>query len=46
MTAGYVYAIDGGDTELLAAAEYSAIQIPDDMSFEDAAATPRAGPPR
>ena len=34
------YAIDGGDTELLAAAEYSALQIPDDMSFEDAAATP------
>ena len=34
------YAIDGGNVELLAAPEYSAIQIPDDMSFEDAAATP------
>ena len=34
------YAIDGGNAELLAAPEYSAIQIPDDMSFEDAAATP------
>jgi NADPH:quinone reductase-like Zn-dependent oxidoreductase len=34
------YAIDGGNTELLAAPEYSAIQIPDDLSFEDAAATP------
>jgi NADPH:quinone reductase-like Zn-dependent oxidoreductase len=34
------YGIDGGDTELLAALEYSAIQIPDDMSFEEAAATP------
>src|SRR5437764_7103542 len=34
------YAVDGGNTELLAAPEYSAIQIPDDMSFQDAAATP------
>jgi NADPH:quinone reductase-like Zn-dependent oxidoreductase len=34
------YAIDGGDTELLAAPEYAAIQIPDDMSFEEAAAVP------
>src|ERR1035437_9187033 len=34
------YAIDGGNAELLAAPEYSAIQIPDDMSFESAAATP------
>ena len=34
------YAIDGGNTELLAAPEYSAIQIPDDLSFEEAAAAP------
>src|SRR5690242_10367404 len=34
------YAIDGGNTELLAAPEYSAIQIPDDMGFDEAAATP------
>src|ERR1022692_4253522 len=34
------YAIDGGNAELLAAPEYSAIQIPDDMSFQSAAATP------
>src|ERR1022692_1656273 len=34
------YGIDGGNAELLAAPEYSAIQIPDDMSFESAAATP------
>ena len=32
--------VDGGNTELLAAPEYAAIQIPDDMSFEEAAATP------
>ena len=32
------YAIDGGNTELLAAPEYSAIPIPDDMTFEEAAA--------
>jgi NADPH:quinone reductase-like Zn-dependent oxidoreductase len=34
------YAIDGGDCELLAAPEYGVIQIPDDMSFDHAAATP------
>src|ERR1035438_8452316 len=34
------YAIDGGNAELLAAPEYSAIRLPDDMSFESAAATP------
>src|SRR5450432_1443909 len=34
------YAIDGGNAELLAAPEYSAIQIPDRLSFESAAATP------
>jgi NADPH:quinone reductase-like Zn-dependent oxidoreductase len=34
------YGIDGGNCELLAAPEYSAIQIPDAMSFEQAAATP------
>src|ERR1035438_9889829 len=34
------YAIDGGNAELLAAPEYSAIQIPDDMSFESAAGPP------
>src|ERR1035441_2267706 len=34
------YAIDGGNADLLAAPEYSAIQIPDDMTFADAAATP------
>jgi NADPH:quinone reductase-like Zn-dependent oxidoreductase len=34
------YGEDGGNTELLAVSEYSVIQIPDDMSFEDAAATP------
>jgi len=34
------YAVDGGNAELLAAPEYSAIQIPDELSFEDAAATP------
>ena len=34
------YGEDGGNTELLAMSEYSVIQIPDDMSFEDAAATP------
>src|SRR5579872_2986993 len=31
---------DGGDCELLAAPEYTAIQIPDDLSFEEAAAAP------
>jgi NADPH:quinone reductase-like Zn-dependent oxidoreductase len=34
------YGVDGGNVELLAAPEYSAIQIPDSMSFEDAAAAP------
>jgi NADPH:quinone reductase-like Zn-dependent oxidoreductase len=34
------YAIDGGNTEMLAAPEYAAIPIPDDLSFEEAAATP------
>uniref|UniRef100_Q024Z7 Alcohol dehydrogenase, zinc-binding domain protein n=1 Tax=Solibacter usitatus (strain Ellin6076) TaxID=234267 RepID=Q024Z7_SOLUE len=34
------YGVDGGNTELLAVSEYSVIQIPDDMSFEDAAAAP------
>ena len=31
---------DGGDAELLAAPEYAAIQIPDDLGFEEAAAAP------
>jgi NADPH:quinone reductase-like Zn-dependent oxidoreductase len=34
------YGVDGGDTELLAAPEYSVIPIPDDFSFEEAAAVP------
>jgi NADPH:quinone reductase-like Zn-dependent oxidoreductase len=34
------YGVDGGNTELLAVPEYSAIQIPDTMSFEEAAAVP------
>src|SRR5438874_3057095 len=34
------YGIDGGDTELLAAPEYTVIQIPDDLPFEEAAAAP------
>src|SRR5207253_3817124 len=34
------YGIDGGNTELMAVPEYSVIQIPDDLSFEEAAATP------
>src|SRR6478736_5515976 len=34
------YGIDGGNTELLAAPEYTVIQIPDDLSFEEAAAAP------
>ena len=34
------YGVDGGNTELLAAPEYSVIQIPDDLGFEEAAATP------
>jgi NADPH:quinone reductase-like Zn-dependent oxidoreductase len=32
--------VDGGNTELLAAPEYSVIPIPDDLSFEEAAAAP------
>jgi NADPH:quinone reductase-like Zn-dependent oxidoreductase len=32
--------VDGGYTELLAAPEYAVIQIPDDLSFEEAAAAP------
>ncbi|HTS74838.1 MAG TPA: zinc-binding dehydrogenase [Bryobacteraceae bacterium] len=34
------YGIDGGDAELLAAPEWTAIQIPDDLSFDEAAAAP------
>jgi len=34
------YGIDGGNAELLAAPEYTAIRIPDHMSFEEAAALP------
>jgi NADPH:quinone reductase-like Zn-dependent oxidoreductase len=33
-------AVDGGNAELLAAPEYSVIRIPDDFSFEEAAASP------
>ena len=36
----YGYAIDGGNTELMPAFEYSAIPIPDSLSFEEAAAAP------
>jgi NADPH:quinone reductase-like Zn-dependent oxidoreductase len=32
--------VDGGNTELLAAPEYSVIPIPDDLGFEEAAAAP------
>jgi NADPH:quinone reductase-like Zn-dependent oxidoreductase len=34
------YALDGGYTEFLAAPEYAAIRIPDDLSFEAAASVP------
>jgi NADPH:quinone reductase-like Zn-dependent oxidoreductase len=34
------YGVDGGDVELLAAPEYTAIEIPGSMSFEEAAAAP------
>ena len=34
------YGIDGGDAELIAAPEWTAIQIPDDLTFEEAAAVP------
>jgi len=33
-------AVDGGNRELMPAPEYTAIRIPDEMSFEDAAAVP------
>ena len=34
------YAVDGGNTELIAVSEYAAIQIPAHLSFEQAAAAP------
>src|ERR1700733_9340771 len=34
------YGRDGGNCELLAAPEYSAVRIPDEMTFVDAAAVP------
>ncbi|HLH15997.1 MAG TPA: zinc-binding dehydrogenase [Bryobacteraceae bacterium] len=34
------YGADGGDAELVAAPEYAAIRIPDELSFEQAAAVP------
>ena len=34
------YGIDGGNCELIAVPEYSAIQIPDDLDYEHAAAAP------
>ncbi|HEY2019047.1 MAG TPA: zinc-binding dehydrogenase [Bryobacteraceae bacterium] len=34
------YAVDGGNCELLAAPEYSVIQIPEELGFEQAAAAP------
>ncbi len=34
------YGIDGGNAELMAVPEWTAIQIPDDLSFEEAAAVP------
>jgi NADPH:quinone reductase-like Zn-dependent oxidoreductase len=34
------YTLDGGNTELMTAPEYAVIQIPDDLSYEDAAAAP------
>jgi len=34
------YGIDGGDAELVAAPEWTAIQIPDTLTFEEAAAAP------
>ncbi len=34
------YGVDGGNAELVAAPEYSAIQIPDDLNFDEAAAAP------
>jgi NADPH:quinone reductase-like Zn-dependent oxidoreductase len=34
------YGVDGGNTELMAVPEWTAIQIPDDLTFEEAAAAP------
>lgn len=34
------YAVDGGNSELLAAPEYSVVQIPDHLGFDEAAAAP------
>lgn len=34
------YGIDGGNAELMAVPEWSAIRIPDDLSFDEAAAAP------
>jgi NADPH:quinone reductase-like Zn-dependent oxidoreductase len=34
------YGVDGGDAEQIAAPEYTAIRIPDEMTFEEAAAVP------
>jgi len=34
------YGVDGGNAELMAVPEYTAIPIPDDLGFEEAAATP------
>jgi len=34
------YGMDGGNCEFLAAPEYSVIRIPDDLDFDEAAATP------
>jgi len=34
------YGIDGGNVELMAAPEWTAIRIPDDLSFKEAAAVP------
>ncbi len=34
------YGIDGGDCELLAAPEYAVVPIPDDLTFDEAAAAP------
>jgi NADPH:quinone reductase-like Zn-dependent oxidoreductase len=34
------YGVDGGNAEYMAAPEYTAIPIPDDLSFENAAAAP------
>jgi NADPH:quinone reductase-like Zn-dependent oxidoreductase len=34
------YGVDGGNCELLAVPEYSVIRIPDDLTFEEAAAAP------